>query len=92
MGLTNSPLCWRCGAEDETSAHILCECEAVASLRHVSGTFFLEPEDIKRLSLGAIWNFTEGAGLPLTGIRLWGKKGPIFIGTVRARTQILINQ
>ena len=25
MGLTNSPLCRRCGAEDDTSAHILCE-------------------------------------------------------------------
>jgi len=24
MGLSDSPLCWRCGAEDETSAHILC--------------------------------------------------------------------
>jgi len=32
MGLTNSPLCRRCEAEDETSAHILCECEALASL------------------------------------------------------------
>ena len=47
MGLTNSPLCRRCGAKDETSAHILCECEALASLRHVYlGSFFLEPEDI----------------------------------------------
>jgi len=35
MELTNSPLCRRHGAEDETSAHILCECEAVAALRHV---------------------------------------------------------
>ena len=31
MGLSDSPLC-RCGAEDETSAHNLCECEALASL------------------------------------------------------------
>jgi hypothetical protein len=31
MGLSDSPLC-RCGAEDETSAHILGECEALASL------------------------------------------------------------
>jgi hypothetical protein len=63
MGLTNSLLC-RCAAEDETSAHILSECEAVASLRHISGSFFLDPEDIKSLNLGAIWNFTEGSGLP----------------------------
>jgi len=48
MGVSESPLCKRCGAEDETSAHILCECEALASLRHVYlGSFFLEPEDIK---------------------------------------------
>jgi len=33
MGLTNSPLCRRCGAEEETSAHILCECEALVSHR-----------------------------------------------------------
>jgi hypothetical protein len=33
MGLTNSPLCKRCGAQEETSAHVLCECETLASLR-----------------------------------------------------------
>ena len=43
MGLTNSPLCRRCGVEEETSAHLLCECEALASLRHVHlGSFFLD--------------------------------------------------
>ena len=41
IGLSDSPLCRRCGAEDETSAHILCECEAVASLRRVSGLLLL---------------------------------------------------
>jgi len=47
-----------CGAEDETSVHTLCECAALAALRHVYlGSFFLDPEDIKSLSLGAIWNF-----------------------------------
>jgi len=57
MGLSDSPLCRRCGAENETSAYILCECEALASLRHVYlGSFFLEPEEIKSVSLGAIWN------------------------------------
>ena len=29
MGLSDSPLYRMCGAEDETSAHILCECEAL---------------------------------------------------------------
>jgi hypothetical protein len=33
--------------EDETSAHILCECETLASLRHAYlGSFFMEPRDI----------------------------------------------
>jgi hypothetical protein len=64
MGLPDSPLCRRCGAEDETSAHILCECEALASLTHVYLGSFLEPEDIKSISLGAIWNFSKATGLP----------------------------
>jgi hypothetical protein len=72
MGLSDSPLCRRYGAEDETSADILHECEALASLRHVHlGSFFLEPEDIKSVSLGAIWSNTTGF---LELIR--GTKGP----------------
>jgi len=65
MWLSDSPLCRRCGAEDEISAHILCESEALVSLRHVYlGSFFLEPEDIKSLSLGTIGNFSKATGLP----------------------------
>jgi hypothetical protein len=64
MGLSDSPLCGRYGAEDETSAHILCECEAVASLRHAYLGSFLEPDDIRSISLGAIWNFSKATGLP----------------------------
>jgi hypothetical protein len=33
IGLRESPLCRKCGAEDETSAHILCKCESLASSR-----------------------------------------------------------
>ena len=48
LGLLDSPLCRRFGAEEETSARILCECEALASLRHAYlDSFFLEPQDIK---------------------------------------------
>ena len=76
MGLSDGPLCRRCGAEDETSAHILCECEAVASLRHVYlGSSSLEPEDIKSINLGAIWNFSKVTGLPWIDV---GHKGPIY--------------
>jgi len=55
MGLTNSPLRRRCGAEDETSAHILCECEALALLIHVHlGSFFLDPDDVNSRSLEVV--------------------------------------
>jgi hypothetical protein len=65
MGLTDSPLCRKCGAEEETFAHTLCLCEALTSTRHVYlGSFFLEPEDIKSQNLGAIWRFSKVAGLP----------------------------
>jgi len=35
MGLSNNPICRKCGTEEETSVHILCECEALPSLRHI---------------------------------------------------------
>jgi hypothetical protein len=75
IGLSDSPLCRRCGAEKETSAHILYEYEALASHRHVHlGSFFLEPEDIKIISLGAIWNLSKVTGLPYIDM---GHKGPV---------------
>jgi len=49
--------------EEETSVHILCECEALASLRHTHlGSFFLDPEDIRKIIIEAIWNFGKGTG------------------------------
>jgi hypothetical protein len=64
MGLSNNPNCRKCGTEDETSVHILCECEALASLRHAYlGSFFLDPKDIRKQGMGAIWNFAKGTGL-----------------------------
>jgi len=83
----------RCGVRQETSAHILREREALASLRHVYlGSFFLEPEDIKSLSLGAIWNFSKATGLPRFDM---GHKGPCqlrprCIVAVRSWTQMPI--
>jgi hypothetical protein len=64
MGLRNDTTCRKCGAEEETSVHILCECEALASLRHrYLGSFFLNPEDNRVLGVGAIWNFAKGTRL-----------------------------
>jgi len=51
--------------EEVTSALVLCECEALATLRHAYlVSFFLEPEDVRSLRLGAIRNFIKGTGLP----------------------------
>jgi len=64
MRLGNNPICRRCVTEEETSVHILRECETLASLRHnYLGSFFLDPEDIKKLVMGAIWSFGKGTGL-----------------------------
>jgi hypothetical protein len=64
MGLCNDPICRKCGTEKETSVLILCECEALASLRHAHmGSFFLDPEDIRVLGMGVIWKFAKGTGL-----------------------------
>ena len=64
MGLNDNPTCRKCDTEEETSVHILYECEALASLRHMHlGSFFLDPEDIRVLGVGAIWNFVKGTGL-----------------------------
>jgi hypothetical protein len=64
MGLSNNPTCRKCGTEEETSVHILCECETLASLMYTYlGSFFLDSEDIRKLGIGAIWNFAKGTGL-----------------------------
>jgi ribonuclease HI len=63
VGLADSPLCRKCGAEEETSAHVLCECEALVTLRLIYlGSFFLDPENVRGLSLRAIWNFLSRTG------------------------------
>jgi hypothetical protein len=64
VGMQDSPSCRKCGVMEETSPHILCECEALASRRHAHlGSFFLEPKDIQSISLGAIWSFSIALGL-----------------------------
>jgi hypothetical protein len=64
MRLMDSPLCRKCGAGEETSTHVLCECEALATLRHIYlGSFSFDPEDIRGLSLRAICNFFSRTGL-----------------------------
>ena len=64
MGLNDNPTCRKCGTEEVTSVHILCECETLASLRNAHlGSSFLDPEDVMNLSIGTSWNFGKGTGL-----------------------------
>jgi hypothetical protein len=61
IALCNDSMFRKCGAEEETSVHILCECEVLAPLRHAYlGSFFLDPEDIRELVMEAIWNYAKG--------------------------------
>jgi len=64
LGLHDSPLCRKCGMGEETLAHILCECEILATFRHAHLGCSLELEDIKSLGLGAVWNYCRAVGLP----------------------------
>jgi predicted amidophosphoribosyltransferase len=52
MELTESPLCRKCGAQKETSAHVLRTCEASVTRRHhYLGSFSLDPEDVRNMAL-----------------------------------------
>jgi len=64
MGPSDNPICRKCGTEEETSVHVLCAYEALASLRYsYLGSLFLDPEGVRKLNIGAIWYFAEGTGL-----------------------------
>jgi hypothetical protein len=64
IGLSSNPTCRKCGTEEETSVHVLGECEALAPLRHAYlGSFLLDPEDVTNLSVGAFWKFGSGTRL-----------------------------
>lgn len=51
MAWTDSLLCRRCTAENEISGHVLCRCEALATLIH---TYLVDHEDVRNWSLYAI--------------------------------------
>jgi hypothetical protein len=42
---------------------------------HLFGFVFMGPEDVRSVSLGAIWNFSKGTGLPWQGHLVMGNKG-----------------
>ncbi len=48
------PSCRRCGAEKETSVHILCECPVLEKVRMTLGFARMDPEQIKEAWLSGI--------------------------------------
>jgi hypothetical protein len=50
------------------------------------GSFFLEPEDIKGISLGAICKFSKQQGSHKS---IWGAKGPSFKAYVHQDREVL---
>ena len=94
-GLNNNPICRKCVNEEETSVHVLFECEALASLIHsYLGCFFLDPEDIRKLNIGGIWNFGKEQGYSNL-VQNMGHKGLVLrtrcIEPGRARNQTSFN-
>jgi hypothetical protein len=64
MWLSNNPPYKRFDTKKNTSDRGLCECEALASLKHAYlGSLFLNPDDIRKLIIGVSWNFGKGTGL-----------------------------
>jgi len=77
MGMTDSPLRTRCGTEQRTSVHVLCECEALATLiLTCQGPFLLDPADVRGRDLQGIWNFIKGTGFPWLGFQPKGQGLP----------------
>jgi hypothetical protein len=64
LGLTDDLICERCLEEDESTTHILCDCEAVAHIRfrHL-GQIFMEPSDCYDAPIDKVLHFIRGVGL-----------------------------
>jgi hypothetical protein len=58
-----TPLERSVGLRRKPQSTFLYECESLASFKHAHlGSFFFDPEDIKKLRIGVIWNFAEKQG------------------------------
>ena len=64
LGLLNSPKCNRCKQTSETDSHVICDCEALATLifRHL-GCHFMKPGNFEDISVSKILHFVQSAGL-----------------------------
>jgi len=87
MGPGNNLSYRKCSTEEETSVHILCECEAY--LR----SFFLDPKDITKLHGGPFGTLAKEQGSYYL-VQNMGHKRPVLrprcIGAGRAQTHILL--
>ena len=65
MGLIDNLLCRKCGAEEETSGHVLRKCEHWSHLNMTTWLpFSWTQREFRSVSLGAFWNVIKGTGLP----------------------------
>jgi hypothetical protein len=63
LGLVNSLECDRCKQASETASHVLCDCEALATLRYkYLGFHFMKPGDSEDISVSKILHFVQGVG------------------------------
>ncbi len=64
MGVVGDPLCRRCRSVEETSAHVLCECEELSAYRfeHL-GRHLIEPWELRDIPVRCLLNFVSAVGL-----------------------------
>jgi hypothetical protein len=64
LGLIDDPTCERCLEEDESTMHVLCDCEAIAHLWFCHlGQFFMEPGVYYDAPISRVLQFMPSAGL-----------------------------
>jgi hypothetical protein len=64
LRLVNSPECGRCKQASETASHVLCDCEALATLRfRPLGHHFMKPDDSEDISVSKVLHLVQVAGL-----------------------------
>ena len=93
MGLSDNPTCRKCGTEEETSAHILCECEVLASLSNIHlGSFFWTRRILGYWGWGPSGTLLKEQG-SYNLVQYWGHRGPVLrprcIGPGGARTPFI---
>jgi hypothetical protein len=65
FGLINSPESDCCKQASDTYSHVLCDCEALATLRFRRlGCHFTKPGDFEDISVSKILHLVQGARLP----------------------------